>query len=571
MSTTTISTAAPSERGQDYTPSGYPPRYQVIGESNGFRVEGRDRCPAFVRLSPGKTVLLITSDPGTLDLYDEEEGYFHSGIGYTCGLYGYYRLLDTLAAFVMHDWKRPHHTPNEWSGIYQWATGRTKRALHFRGVYSEWQRLIALVPDPQRSLSRAVFAATFDASRPGCETWPGILSHPYLVQDILRYRGAASACHYAERQVRAVGDSLLQLRERDTGLAVPQGIGERCLAYGERDVRSRELAWEHPDDYEREQRALRTEALAILAQDWKGLYSSQGKAGRSLCRTLMNLPGGISGSMLCNFPSVERLLTGPITDRLVLLALLLFGKTVYNQAALPDYWEGSIFAQASRQEILTAQRRLSAHLQHPVRPTREGVAELVWFIADYCRQCRQDGKPPHTGKLPGLTEKSIDWHRQWQAEAETRMRLATEEAERREQALLVDPTPTAFPPIPLPKNPAVRFLGSVGAVYQEGRDMRHCIGGLASSAVEGAYYLFHIEYGGTRASVQVSREGEVIQSKGTRNAENAAADYGRRILLRWGSTLRKNARTTWSRAGGGTQEGFALLPAENEDPRMWPF
>ena len=300
MSTTTISTAAPSVRGQDETPSGYPPRYQVIGEPNGFRVEGRDRCPAFVRLSPGKTILLITSDAGTLDLYDEEAGYFHSGIGYICGLYGYYRLLETLAAFVMHDWKRPDHTPNEWSGVYQWAIGRTKRALHFRGVYSEWRRLLALVPDPQRSLSRAVFAATFDASRPGCETWPEILSHPYLVQDILRYRAAASACHYAERLVRALGDSLLRSRER--GARRPQGIGERCIAYRERDQQSRELAWEQPDDYDREQRALRTEALAILSQDWKGLYASQGKAGRSLCRTLMNLPGGISGSMLLQLP-----------------------------------------------------------------------------------------------------------------------------------------------------------------------------------------------------------------------------------------------------------------------------
>ena len=151
------------------------------------------------------------------------------------------------------------------------------------------------------------------------------------------------------------------------------------------------------------------------------------------------------------------------------------------------------------------------------------------------------------------------------------MQLAAEEAERREQERLADPTPTALPPIPLPKSPFVSFLGSVGAVYQEGKSMSHCIGGLASSAVDGAYYLFHIEYDGQRASVQVSRQGEVIQSKGPRNADNTAAEYGKQVLLRWGSALRKNARATSSRAGGGTQDRFALPRAENASPTTWPF
>ena len=567
MVTPTLLTTAPPVRAQDETPSGYPPRYQVIGEPNGFRVEGRERCPVFVRLSPGKTTLLITSEAGTLDTYDEEAGYFHSGTGYICGLFGYYRLLETLAALAMRNWNRPDTAPNEWSGVYQWALGRTKRALHFRGVYSEWQRLLALVPDQKRSLARAVFAATFEAGRPGCETWPELLAHPYLVQDILRYRAAASACHYAEELIGTLGDLLIRSRRRG---ASPQGIGERCIAYRERDQQSRELLWNHTDDYFREQRALRTEALAILSQDWKGLYASQGKAGRSLCRTLMNLPGGISGSMLRSFPIVEPLLTSPITDRLVLLTLLLFGKTVTDPTLLPAYWEGAIFARVSRQETLSALRRLATHQEHPLRPYRAGVAELVWFIADYCRTCRLEGTLPHTGKLPSLTEKAIVWHRQWQAEAEVRMQLAAEEAERLEQERLADPTPTAFPPIPLPKSPGVRFLGSVGAVYQEGKNMGHCIGGLATEARDGAYYLFHVEYDGQRASVQVSRQGEVIQSKGPHNADNTAAEFGKQVLSRWGSALRRRGRASSPRPDAGGSLFDAPL-AENASATAWPF
>jgi hypothetical protein len=542
---------------QPGTPSGYPPRYSVFAEPNGFRVEGRDRRPAFVRLAPGNMAFLIAGEPEAFNGYDEEGGYFTNAEGYSCSLYGYHRLLETLAALVMQGWERPSQPPNEWSGIGGWALGRTKRALHFRGVYQEWQRLLGLVPETQRALSKAVFAATFDARRLGCETWPDLLRYPYLVRDILSFRAAASACHYATRLIEAVGEAVTWQRERasETALILPEGIGERCIAYLERKARlEREMLSRSVNclaigvSLEREQRALRQEVLALLAQDWKALYSSNGTAGRALCRTLMNLPGGITGGMLCNFPLVESFLEKPPTDRLVLLAFLLFGRTLQCGVSLSSYWEGHIYARAQREDILAALQHLSAHLHRPLRPRRDGVAELVQYLADYCSQCRVEGIPPHTGNLTGLTKKAIRWHRQWQAEYEERWRLAQEAAEQRAQELLEDPTPTALPSLPVPDNPALSFLESIGAIHREGKSMGHCIGSLADQAVSGSCYLFHVEYQGECASVQVSRFGEVIQSYGPKNMINSASDYGRRVLGRWGGSLRKAARMSQERS-----------------------
>ena len=100
--------------------------------------------------------------------------------------------------------------------------------------------------------------------------------------------------------------------------------------------------------------------------------------------------------------------------------------------------------------------------------------------------------------------------------------------------------------------------------------MHHCIGGLASSARDGAYYLFHIEYDGQRASVQVSRQGEVIQSKGPHNADNTAAEYGKQVLSRWGSALRRRGRASSPRSDAGGSLFDAPL-AENASATAWPF
>jgi hypothetical protein len=49
--------------------------------------------------------------------------------------------------------------------------------------------------------------------------------------------------------------------------------------------------------------------------------------------------------------------------------------------------------------------------------------------------------------------------------------------------------------------------------------------------------LFHVEYNGQRASVEVSRAGDVVEARGPCNEDNDAARYGAAILSRWGILL----------------------------------
>jgi hypothetical protein len=67
--------------------------------------------------------------------------------------------------------------------------------------------------------------------------------------------------------------------------------------------------------------------------------------------------------------------------------------------------------------------------------------------------------------------------------------------------------------------------------------MDHCIASLSREAQDGHCFLFHVDYKGTSASVEVLPDGVVAQSHGPGNATNAASLYGLRALARWGKRL----------------------------------
>lgn len=92
----------------------------------------------------------------------------------------------------------------------------------------------------------------------------------------------------------------------------------------------------------------------------------------------------------------------------------------------------------------------------------------------------------------------------------------------------------ARPPIPLPCEDGIHFLADVSEVIAESREMKHCVATYAGSAVYGRCFLFHIEYEGERATVEVDCHGKVRQSLGPMNQANRAARYGREVLERWG-------------------------------------
>jgi len=94
-------------------------------------------------------------------------------------------------------------------------------------------------------------------------------------------------------------------------------------------------------------------------------------------------------------------------------------------------------------------------------------------------------------------------------------------------------TPTARPPFALPEVAGIRFLATVGEVVEEGQRMGHCIGNYAAAAVAGDCYLFHVDYQGDSASVEVGSDGIVRQAAGPENADNPATRWGKRQLRDW--------------------------------------
>jgi hypothetical protein len=147
------------------------------------------------------------------------------------------------------------------------------------------------------------------------------------------------------------------------------------------------------------------------------------------------------------------------------------------------------------------------------------VRDAVAFADDY--------PDPHHGNVVGLAERAVRWHRDQRQE-------------------IVDQTiaryghgrPLPRPPIGLPEVPGIRFLATVGDLCQEGDDMEHCIASYAAKAMDGSAYLFHIDHDGERASIEVDWMGHVVQARGIRNQENAAAQWGRKVLARWSKGMR---------------------------------
>jgi hypothetical protein len=505
----------------DLQPGGRCSRYQIIETADGFLVEGRERVPVRVALSASRTSLLITDD--TKNYADE------------VGVYAYRPLLSGIASRVMGQWSQPADRPESpWSGMSTWAVSQTRKALSAR-VFQQWQRLLAAVPEQVRLVAKATFAATGNDSTLGCEAWHELYDYPFLVQDILRFRAAAAACRQPfPMLVRAALVTRLRASDQEAWRQgrfariydrfwLPWRGGREATLSASEEYAIFERTWRYspaaflqtmqdPQD--------RRLVLETLASDWKGCFSSTGQAYRSLNRTLMGLPGAVSTSLLSYLPTIT--LERPMTDRVELLFLLLYARMTGTYA--PDSrCEYRIFARASRKDILAALRRLGEHTRQELRPKSAHLLTLVQVLCDYCQQGEHS-----RGTIPGLLDRALRWHRDLQ---ERYVKDTIGQLDRE--------TATARPPVALPAATAIRFLSTVGEVIEEGVTMQHCIASFARWAADGQGYLFHVEHQGESASVQVDRWGQVVQAYGPRNTLNVAADYGRRLLTRWGSPLRE--------------------------------
>ncbi|MBX3422607.1 MAG: PcfJ domain-containing protein [Pirellulaceae bacterium] len=469
-------------------------KYRFTQYPDGFKVEAPDRVPVRVTLFP--TGFRIDSleaaprEPRQLMLFPELQEVEPE---LKLNLVQYPRLVETVADASMSNWSPPK--PGiPFRGVRIWAKKKTARALGKR-IHRQWQRLVAKIDPLVWRVQKAVYAAAPCLSTPLLHV-PELYQHPYLVSDILRYRAAAIAVN--------IGDTLCQWRRaRQHEAALPQPGG---LAIMPLDIEYRY--------------SVRPEfAVQQMAADWQRLYSSTEVAYGSLRRTLMQLPGGISIWPHTVLPIVH--LVRPMTDRLELATLL--RAVMIQRERLIDEGASHLrtFHYARRSEIREAMDLVAAELAMPLSHRRnDAIATFVQFLCDYPDQ--------HCGGLVSLARKSIAWHR--------------DDGQRQQAALnalgqLSEDTSTRLPPIPLPEEGGVRFLASVGEILEEGERMKHCIGSYTEPAVHGRCYLFHVDYGGTSATVEVGPNGRVRQSFGPRNSQNEATSYGRQVLSRWATGL----------------------------------
>ena len=391
------------------------------------------------------------------------------------GFFEYPQLLDKTAESLMRPWNPPlrdRDGPDESEGrldkLKKWAIKKTAKAIN-KPVHAEWQRLLAQVDPTVLAVHKKVFAATWNCRQAPLISEDALYKEQYIVKDILSYPAAAVAT-----------------------LA--------CDVFGPVN-----------------------ESPIEKMLHWRDIFAPAGMGSyHALNATLMNLPGGVPASLLCDLRNL--ILPRPICNRLELIATILAG------ARTADNF--SVFAHATAAEIKEAMRRVSLSLQRAwaqrgiedhenlsSRRTRD-VRTAVHYLLDYPED--------HHGRILGLVDKAIRWHgvegRQMEARKSTK-RFGTDRK-------------LTTPPIPLPEVEGIRFLATVADAVNEGEQMEHCIASYCEDAVEGRCYLFHADYQGEQASVEVSPSGKVIQARGPRNCHNKATRWATQVLGQWGRGFR---------------------------------
>lgn len=468
-------------------------KYQFTEYPDGFTITAPQRVPVRVTLCPTGFRVKVE---GLIQLMLFPELDAEGEPPLAASLPQYQRLVHAVTETVMSKWTSPRGGESRWP-IEKWAREKTRRALGGR-IHEQWRRLTAKADPVIWSVQKAIFAAAPFSDVPLLHA-PGLYEDPYLASDIRSYRAAAT--------VVSMADELCHFHDE-------QAARRNAAPAGATDADQEEEEYFGPSpEYVVDQ----------LVADWQGLCSPTCAPYGSLSRTLMQLPGGISLHALGAFPLVY--LVRPMTDRLELATLLLAARVEDELSDDDCPSRFRVFYHARRAEIREAMELVSTDVGEPLSHRRTNdIATFVRYLYDFPED--------HRGGLRSLARKAVHWHR---TVGQRRRALAELQRRIREETL------TQQPPIPLPEIDGVRFLASVADILDEGERMRHCIGYYAERAVAGECYLFHVDYRGESASVEVNKFGKVRQAHGPDNQPNRASRYGDLVLSRWGASFESDA------------------------------
>jgi hypothetical protein len=409
-----------------------------------------------------------------------ENGRNHRDYSPSYGLFELGRIITETAKLLMSNWKRPaeKETTDKQkklsSKIAKWAYTQTGKAIA-KKMRSQWADCIAKGDPLKVGAQRSYYAA--------CGKFNSNLINPalynpnckYVLSDIINYRAAAMT----------VDD-----------LSVSSGELNGWYANGCYDN----------DGY-------RNGRTPSKVYNWMEIYSIGQKPNSSLRKTLMHLPGGIPYHLLRRIGNLDR----PIYTRIELLTYLYLQSVVWNN----NHRRDSVLARSTRKDIIKACRAVQESCRTDKASCNLRKSKNLLSALGYIFDCTED----HNGNIVGLAHKSIHWHRDHRYLQESK------------SCKYIPETETAKPPIALPADKRIRLLAKVNEVFDESVAMAHCVSGYAERAVEGRCYLFHVDYLSESATVEVSRTGQVVQSKGPHNSANKATKWAERKLTEWGKAF----------------------------------
>ena len=349
------------------------------------------------------------------------------------------------------------------------AWARTEEISLAKGIERHRLRLVARIPSVVYRVQERVHGE-FSLERSDLQRRPEFYERRYLVADVLKFRAAAVAVSCFK--------SLCQ-----------------------NDLQARSYA----------------DVALDRLESWPALFSPDGRAYGSLRRTLMNLPDEVPGFLLTALRLVQ--LPRSITDPVELTTICTALDQKQQRWRHPEAWPNriNILLHATTSEIYQAVVRVAEHTDRRLDGMLDGVRALVRYL---------DFPDLHAGRLGGLVEKAIRWHGHI---ARRGLEELLEETDL-PPALKRLGTPTVSPDFPIPEDPRVRFLDTVGSILKEGRDMGHCVASLAATAVRGDAYFFHIEFDRQKATVELDRCGRIVEAAGPGNSDNEAVLWGCRTL-----------------------------------------
>jgi len=440
------------------------------------------------RTEQGFQIVSEKLSKGPIDVLCQEQGLTientESGSSENLGLFEFHKLMYGICRESISQQNYPEQQRH-------WQIKRLSQRL-YKDVLNVWRATLAELPETILNIQRALYAASPGNHRNA--VFDGLANNAYAVRDIVQLRAAAHALLNLDTLIRFQQKNAVEHSPEYQALQNIAKEYHRNVLIGHIEI----------DD---------TIRIAYFSH-WPDLYAPDGRTYRSLNRTLAALPGGLPSRLLCQLPKLQ--LHKPYTERLPLLLLLLWS---IQHDRHPEAGHYDVIANADTASIKRAMQRLatSRHIKLSSRRTVD-VNEFVQTLLDY---------PEAThGGIVGLTDACIDWHRAQNERtlAELLDRLGEDQATQR-------------PPIELPSSLHIHFLERTHAVIQEGQEMQHCISSYAKATVQGHCYLFHIDYQDTQATVEVSPQGHIVQSKGPHNKPTAASVWGRKQLKAWGKPL----------------------------------